>query len=321
VAPLVDLQQVAVRRVDRVLFEELSLSISDGERVGVVGANGTGKSTLLRIVAGVEAPQEGQVRRGRGARVGFLEQVPVLPPGSVRSAVGEGWEAAAALDRLGLGEVAQADVATLSGGQAKRAALARVLAHPAEVLVLDEPTNHLDLEAIHALVAALRAFEGALIFVSHDRAFVSALATRILEVTEGGFRDFPGTYDEYLSKRGDDHLDADAVVLRAKKQASRAPAGANNGAPSALSREEQKRRRNRQKQLPSLRDAALKAVEEAEGRKAAIHARWSEPGFFERTLKGEIAVLQAEDKALGPRIAALMVQWEALEKEIAESSG
>jgi ABC-type multidrug transport system ATPase subunit len=187
------------------------------------------------------------------------------------------------------------------------------------VLVLDEPTNHLDLEAIHALVAALRAFEGSLVFVSHDRAFVSALATRILEVTEGGFSDFPGTYEEYLGKRGDDHLDADAVVLRAKKRAAEQPASSHVNS-SGLSRDEQKRRKNRQKQLPALRDAALRAIEEAEARKAAMHARWSEPGFFERTLRGEIAALQAEDKALALRLEALMAQWEALEKEIAETS-
>ncbi len=157
--------------------------------------------------------------------------------------------------------------------------------------------------------------------MSHDRAFVSALATRILEVTEGGFRDFPGTYEEYLAKRGDDHLDADAVVLRAKKQrAADRPGGApTNGSASALSRDEQKRRRNRQKQLPTLRDAALRAIEEAEARKAAIHTRWAEPGFFDRTLKGEIAALKAEEKALGPRIETLLAEWEALEKEIAET--
>jgi len=201
VAPLVDLQQVAVRRVDRVLFEELSLSISDGERVGVVGANGTGKSALLRIVAGVEAPQEGQVRRGRGARVGFLEQVPVLPPGSVRSAVGEGWEAAAALDRLGLGEVAQADVATLSGGQAKRAALARVLAHPAEVLVLDEPTNHLDLGAVAWLEHRLLSFGGGLVLVTHDRHLLDRVSTRMLELDRGRAYGHDGGYASYLEAR------------------------------------------------------------------------------------------------------------------------
>ena len=91
-AVLVDLEQVAVRRVGRVLFEGLSFTVSDGERIGVVGINGTGKSTLLRIVAGADQPDDGQVRRGRGSRVGFLQQVPELAPGTVRAAVGEGWK-------------------------------------------------------------------------------------------------------------------------------------------------------------------------------------------------------------------------------------
>ena len=169
--------------------------------------------------------------------------------------------------------------------------------------------------------------------MSHDRAFVSALATRILEVTEDGFRDFPGTYDEYLGKRGDDHLDADAVVLKAKKQAAAAPAKAattapakgaaparttGNGAPSTLSWEDQKKRKNRKKQLPGLRDAAVHAIEAAEARKATIHSQWCEAGFFDRTPAATVAGLEAEEKALGPRIEALTAEWEALEKEIEE---
>src|SRR6202041_3866738 len=97
-------------------------------------------------------------------------------------------------------------VGALSGGEAARLVFCSIMVERPNVLVLDEPTNHLDLEAIHALVGALRAFEGTLVFVSHDRAFVSALATRILEVTPQGFRDYPGTYDDYLSRQGDDHL-------------------------------------------------------------------------------------------------------------------
>ena len=91
------------------------------------------------------------------------------------------------------------------------------MAERANVLVLDEPTNHLDMESIEALTLGLQAYEGTLLFVSHDRAFVSSLATRIVEVTEDGFRDRPGTYDEYLASAGDDHLDVDAVVTKAKK--------------------------------------------------------------------------------------------------------
>jgi ATPase subunit of ABC transporter with duplicated ATPase domains len=313
------------------VLERVSLTVRRGERVAILGPNGLGKSTLLKIATGNLDADAGSVKWGHETRVGYFPQdhrealldpdatpldtvwssVPAEATSYVRGQLGR---------VLFSGDDVTKTVGSLSGGEAARLVFCRIMVERPNVLVLDEPTNHLDLEAIHALVAALRTFEGSLVFVSHDRAFVSALATRILEVTEGGFSDFPGTYEEYLGKRGDDHLDADAVVLRAKKRAAEQPAASSNGTSSGLSRDEQKRRKNRQKQLPALRDAALRAIEEAEARKAAIHARWSEPGFFERTLRGEIAALRAEDKALALRLEALMAQWEALEKEIAETS-
>ncbi|MFI5298742.1 MAG: hypothetical protein ACHREM_11650 [Polyangiales bacterium] len=189
------------------------------------------------------------------------------------------------------------------------------------VLVLDEPTNHLDLESIEALVEGLSKFEGTTIFVSHDRAFVSAIATRILEVTADGFRDFPGSYDEYLAKCGDDHLDADTVVLRAKRERSEAKHETRGDAPkseAALSWEEQRRRANRKKALPQKRDEIVKAIEVAEARKSAIHAQWCEPGFYESTPKDKIAALEAEATALVPKIDAMIAEWEAIEAELAE---
>jgi ABC-type multidrug transport system ATPase subunit len=207
-------------------------------------------------------------------------------------------------------------VGALSGGEAARLVFCRIMVDRPNVLVLDEPTNHLDLEAIHALVGALKAFEGALIFVSHDRAFVSALATRILEVTPEGFKDFAGTYDEFLEKQGDDHLDADAVVLRAKKDRTTSPPPKRAPSVPPVSWEEQKRRKNRQKQLPQLRDTVVKAIEDAETRKAVIHARWCEPTFYTNTPNAEIAALDEEEKELGPRIAKLVSEWEALEREL-----
>ncbi|MEP7123665.1 MAG: ABC-F family ATPase, partial [Byssovorax sp.] len=153
-------------------------------------------------------------------------------------------------------------------------------------------------------------------FVSHDRWFVSELATRILEVTPTGPRDFPGTYTEYLARCGDDHLDADAVVLKEKKAKREEPA-AKVDAASGGSWEDQKRKRNRAKDLPARRDKVLADVEVCEARKKAIHDRYCVAGFYETTPKAEITALEAEEAALGPKIDALLAEWEALESEIA----
>ena len=138
----------------------------------------------------------------------------------------------------------------------------------------------------------------------------------MLEVTASGFTDYPGTYDAYVARHGaHDHLDADAVVLKAKRDAASSKDKTNQ----TQSWEEKKRQDNRRKQLPKLRDAALAAVEAAEARKAAIAARFCEDGFFERTPKAEVDALEAEDAALGPKIEALMAEWEALEGELASA--
>jgi ABC transport system ATP-binding/permease protein len=203
VAVLVDLQNVAVRRVDRILFEGLSLTVSDGDRIGIVGTNGAGKSTLLRILAGVDPPDEGQVRRGRGSRVGYLSQTPILPPGSVRGAVGEGWEAEAALDRLGMTASIDADIGSLSGGQEKRVALAQVLVNQSELLVLDEPTNHLDLGSVNWLEQQLLAFRGGLVLVTHDRHLLDRLTNRMVEIEGGRTFTHEGGYEAYLMAKAE----------------------------------------------------------------------------------------------------------------------
>src|SRR3954469_16126975 len=200
---LVDLQRVAARRPDRPLFEELSLTVSSGDRLGVVGRNGSGKSTLLRVLSGESNPEEGAVRRGRGVRIGFLDQRPELPAGTVRAAVGSHWEAAAILERLGMGALADADVATLSGGQAKRVALARVLVEEVDLLVLDEPTNHLDVDAIAWLENRLADFRGGLVLVTHDRHVLDRVTTRILELDRGRGYAYEGGYDAYLEARAE----------------------------------------------------------------------------------------------------------------------
>ncbi|HEY2514666.1 MAG TPA: ATP-binding cassette domain-containing protein, partial [Polyangiaceae bacterium] len=310
----------------------VSMTVRRGERVAILGSNGLGKSTLVKIATGRLEADAGKIKWGHEAKVGYFPQdhrevlqnpdttpldvvwniVPTEATSYVRGQLGR---------VLFSGDDVNKKVGSLSGGEAARLVFCSIMVQKPNVLVLDEPTNHLDLESIHGLVEGLRSFEGTLVFVSHDRAFVSALATRILEVTEQGFRDFPGTYDEYLAQCGDDHLDADAVVLRAKKEEK---AQATLVQPSAdaktLSWEEQKRRNNRKKQLPARRDEVVASIEAAEARKKAIHDRWCEAGYYEKTPAAEIAALEEEEKALGPKIDALVAEWEALEKEIDEVS-
>jgi ATP-binding cassette subfamily F protein uup len=182
---LIDAQGLKASRPNRPLFDDISLTLSDGDRIGVVGLNGCGKSTLLRILSGDYSPDSGVVRYGRGARIGMLAQQPVLPKGSVRDAVGEDWRGEAMLDRLGMSGLIDAQTNELSGGQQKRVALAKLLVSEWDALILDEPTNHLDLDAIAYLEEWLANFRGGLILVTHDRHVLDRVTTKVLEIDRG----------------------------------------------------------------------------------------------------------------------------------------
>src|SRR5487761_2001773 len=201
VGVLVDLQRVCVKEPDRYLLKDLSITISDGDRLGVVGVNGTGKSTLLRVIGARLEPDEGIIHRSRDARIGFLEQRPHLGSGTVRSVLDEGWESASVLDRLGGTSLLDRDVGSLSGGQAKRVALAKTLTSPSELLILDEPTNHLDITAIAWLEKWLGDYSGGLVLVSHDRHLLDRLTTRMLELDRGNGYVHEGGYGSYLESK------------------------------------------------------------------------------------------------------------------------
>jgi ATPase subunit of ABC transporter with duplicated ATPase domains len=321
---------------DHAVLREVGLTVRRGEKLGVIGPNGLGKSTLLKILVGEVERDEGELRWGHAVSLGYFPQdhaeafagaattplafldalAPKEPPSFFRNHLGR---------VLLSGEAADKSIASLSGGEAARLLFAKIAILRPNVLVLDEPTNHLDIESIHALVEAVNAFEGAVLFVSHDRFFVSAIATRILELTPAGPRDFHGTYSEYLAKLGDDHLDADAVVSKAKSdgktreaaKVSAARAGAEGGADWAA----QKRERNRRKELPARRDAVMAEIDACEAKKKAILDGYAEPGFFERASAEEIGRLEAEQSSLSARIESLLAEWEALERELAEGDG
>jgi ATP-binding cassette subfamily F protein uup len=221
------------------LFEDVSITLSTGDRLGVVGLNGCGKSTLFRILSGELRPDAGVVRTGRGARIGVLPQLPVLPEGTVRDAVGGGWQGEAMLDKLGMGDMAEADTRELSGGQLKRVALARLLAGEWDCLILDEPTNHLDLDAIGFLEETLARFPGGLAIVTHDRHVLDRVTNRVLEIDRGhAYLHIPAGenagsgYAAYLAARAEREENSATAEQVRKNAAKKELAWLRRGAPA-----------------------------------------------------------------------------------------
>jgi len=248
---LLQASDLAASRPGRQLFHDVSVTVSSGDRLGLVGINGTGKSTLLRVLAGRSEPEAGAVRQGRGSRVVMLDQADDLPAGTVRAAVAPGghpereWEVDAILHRLGIDDLAEVDTSRLSGGQTKRVALARALVEvgpgggpddDSVLLILDEPTNHLDIDAIAWLEERLAVHRGGLILVTHDRHVLDRLTTRILELDRGGAYVHDGGYAGYLEGRQERETRAATAESVRRNLARKELAWLRRGAPARTSK-------------------------------------------------------------------------------------
>ncbi len=307
---------------DNQVLSDVSLTVQRGDRLAILGPNGIGKSTLLKIAMGVVEPDAGKVEWGYETWPGYFAQDHREAVESSEQTV-EAWfwelvpGETISLVRGKLAEVlfrkeeVEKPLRALSGGEAARLVFAKLSVTQPNVLVLDEPTNHLDLEAIEALVEGLEAYDGTLVFVSHDRWFVSRLANRILEISPQGIRDFAGSYDEYVERCGDDHLDAEAVIARARQE-KRREAATRKSAPA-----DEAERTKRAKALTRERDKLTAAIEQAEQRVHAINELFCNPGFFDKTSPGEVKKLETEQKQLSTRIEALLADWERVEGELA----
>ena len=205
---LLNMERVCKTYGDRALLDDVTFYMKDGDRVGVVGVNGCGKSTFLRLAAGKETPESGSVSYDPNVRLGYLPQDPPFDPElTVMEQVEAGldptareiarYEAVEILTRLGITDTEQ-KMGSLSGGQRKRVALAACLVHPADLLLLDEPTNHLDAEMIGWLENYLQGFTGGILLVTHDRYFLERVADRTMEVSFGKIYLYEGGYSAYL---------------------------------------------------------------------------------------------------------------------------
>ena len=305
---------------DNQVLENVSLTVRRGDHMAIIGPNGIGKSTLLKIATGRVEADAGDVEWGYETYPGYFAQDHHEELQNNRQNVEENlWELCSG-ESIGFvrGQLAQVlfskedvkkRVASLSGGEAARLVFARLAVQEPNVLVLDEPTNHLDLEAIEALVAALKAYDGSLILVSHDRWFVSQLANRIVEITPTGLQVFDGSYTEYVERCGDDHLDAEKVSLRARREKRRKKGSQRNGDDA----EEKKRRRK----LNAQRDEITAEIETAESRVHEINETFCDPTYFDRTPPENVRRLESEQKDLSSRIEVLMKDWESIEEELA----
>ena len=208
---LLNMEGVRKTYGDRTLLDDVTFYMKQGDRVGVVGVNGCGKSTFLRLAAGKEKPDSGSVSYDPNVRLGYLPQDPDYDPeNTVMEQVEAGldptareiarYEAVEILTRLGIADVGQ-KMGALSGGQRKRVALAACLVHPCDLLLLDEPTNHLDAEMIGWLETYLQRFTGGILLVTHDRYFLERIADRTLEVSFGKLYVYEGGYSAYLDGR------------------------------------------------------------------------------------------------------------------------
>ena len=195
---------------EKVIFDDVSCGIHDGDKIGIIGINGTGKTTLLRMIAGTEQPDEGQIVRQNGIRMAYLAQNTDFPEDAdVLSCVMEEnsqneWtaqsDAKTILNRLGIVDHTQ-KIGHLSGGQKKRVALARTLLEPSDVLILDEPTNHLDEEMVTWLEEYLKKYKGVVIMVTHDRYFLDKVSNKILEVSHGKLDAYEANYSKFLEMK------------------------------------------------------------------------------------------------------------------------
>ena len=300
---------------ERTLFADVNLEVEGGERIALLGDNGTGKSTLIKIIMGEEEPEVGKLRKGPTVKVGYLPQIIHFdhPERTLVDTMLYDLDCTAqtARNRLAAfkfrGEDVFKPVSALSGGEQSRLRLCMLMDSKINLLILDEPTNHLDIQSREWIEEAVEDYEGNLLFVSHDRYFIDRFATRIWMLEDGRITDFKGTYQEYLS---------------AKEKGKRSAGGDSSGAPSssggiAPEKKEKPRRPGGTKNLEKEVNAAERAVAAAEERMFDLEQEIQEASADYLRLQE----LYQQREALEDELAHLYAVWERLAADLEEARG
>ena len=319
-------KDVTVTYGDNCVYRGLDYDVHRGERIALVGPNGEGKTTLLRLFTGELEPTAGSVVRGHQVLVGYFAQHQVEALEMSRTVLEELQTHATNESHpqcrkilgafLFSGDDVDKQISVISGGERSRVALAKLLLRPVNLLLLDEPTNHLDIASRDVLVDALQAFEGTLIFVSHDRRFINTLATRVVHVEDGTCVDYPGDYDYYRYKRATEL----AGAANATEEGMPVAAGLRS-----LRREEKRREAERRNELFRKLNPAKKALEavereigEREQAVEELQTEMADPELYKDP--DRLRLLSQEHRDHKKRLAELYDEWVELTDEIEQAS-
>ncbi|MEY4177438.1 MAG: transporter ATP-binding protein uup [Planctomycetota bacterium] len=335
-ALVAQLEQVRFAYADRPILDGFSGTVMRGDKIGIIGPNGAGKSTLLKILLGQLPPQAGTVRLGTNLQIAYFDQLreQLDDEKSVQENVGDGYDTIKIggqsrhvigylRDFLFSAERARTPVKFLSGGERNRVLLARLFAKPANIIVLDEPTNDLDAETLELLEQRLVDFPGTVLVVSHDRAFLNAVATSTLVFEASGVREYVGGYDDWLRQRPAPPSDRSAHTRAAatdRPAAARTAAernspergsperGSTDSSAQAAAAPPRKLTYKEQRELEALPGR----IEALEKKLAELHVEFADPGFYKQP--GErIAARQAELTKTESELNAAMERWMTLE--------
>lgn len=291
---------------DKHLFQGFSLHVRAGDRIALIGPNGVGKSTLIKLITGNEAPDTGDIRYGSNVDIGYYDQhQSALHP--EKTVLDEVWDRFPRMEQsdvrgaLGMflftGDDVFQPIRTLSGGEKGRVALTALMLRKDNLLLLDEPTNHLDMDSREVLEDALSGFGGTIITVSHDRYFINRIADRIIEMQPGGVTEYMGNYDDYLEKKNRP-VEQEAVAGKTRTE---------------LDKEKRREKMNRQalRQLKVRAQEAEKAVGLKEEEIARLEAQMADPALYADTAKA--SQVQRDYQRAQADLAALYEQWEEAE--------